>query len=1064
MPRYSDEGLKARYSDEALKGEISPETMQGYLQSPADAIAAPVMAEPLSPVQTHTEGDEAFLKGPDGKIVKVPIGLADRYVAEQGYAPADVIEVEKAKKEAPSAFGAAAKAFLGAAGTLARLPALTNDAIQRTLDEKIGPGAGTAATALSPFTWMGDENRQKYIEETSGRGVRANFSGAVAMVPELLRDGDPVTAAQEAYQKSLDASKREAELFPTLTAVSEGLGQAVFTAPLAAVSAPAGIAGMAAVGAAEGAAYGAASEYDQAMLEGRPVNVENIINSGLLGAAIGGVASGTLTAAGKGLRALGEYAGISGKGTQLADIDKRLAEAKAAYATADDDASKYVFRNEIEKAEFDKEVFDVMQKAGPNPIKQKEAAEAFVNSKVQEVKNALGELKPSDWERMAHPDVSENKVLLHRDNAFDGAADDLTNHVNRLMRQTEDLVEPLRETLPKQEFVKRNLEASAGSIPDVFQSTQQIWKNNKTKLVELQEELGANGLMQTANAKDTLKQFGEAMKRANNAMQLARSPEEAYMAINKLRAELHAKQKFLTESMRKASGGKLSEAQATQVLQKHARSMYLETAEALADPDVFGKQGAWQRLVNGPGTGWVSLIASDQVALKHFVEVVGKDIDGEILGATKGKVHSFLSNLLEPSNRAKEFDDVVRARLNMLESIKTAADIPPATVKQIDEAISSAKEALRVKDTAERVAMKLNLAKRDAELAASKGGMLPSRFIASAMMAAGGPAGMAFSAAYNMPQMYRAASAGFSKGLRAGAAEFLGGPAQLAQMAHATRVRNRAGKHTLMLKVADIMDWFAEGTHLRVKPDSSYKQKVSSVLGKVAKTAETGAKYSPPMWAQAMDNKERRKEYKKKAEVIRQLAANPGLLQEGPIGALADASPDLYMATINEVARRIQAVNDHMPGTTRTSLLKTTESLSAQDLRTGEMLTRVLENPLIVLEDMKEGYLNPDAVKVAHLVAPESFRMARAAFIDLAQSAEEGEYQPTMNQLRQIDFVLGFNGELDGSLEDARIAVLASQTQPPSQGGQSGPPRKAVGAEVAQNAATFSSQISQGIV
>ncbi len=1060
MPRYSDEGLKRRFSDEALQGEVPTEVMQGYLPQASE----PTLEQPLAlpPVQTYTEGDDAFLKGRDGRIVKVPLGLADRYVSEQGYSPADVLEVEKAKKEAPSAFGAAAKAFGGglASGieSVARLPVASFDAMSKLVD-KAAPGAGAAMYAVNPLlAAMGPEEREAFLAATSPSGNRAALAAAADMVPEYASGGNVREGAAKEYYKSLDAAKREHDLFPTLTAVAEGLGQTVGAAPYAAPMPAMGIAGAAGFGAAEGGAFGALSEYDQAALDGRPVNVENIINSGLLGAAIGGVASGTLTAAGKGLKALSNTVDEWSAGTTHKMLDERIGQARKAFTEADDDASKFYFKTEIEQAEFDKKVLQVMEAAGPNPAAQQKAAEKYITEQTTEIKNALGEMKPSDWERMSHPDVSGAKAMLHKEATFEGATDAVTNGVNKLMQNTEDLVEPLRKAPLKKEWVKTNLDNSP-EIPNVFESTQGLIKKTNQSLYDMTEELGGQSVMNTANARSTIKQLKQSMKVTRDKITLANSPEEAYIAADALRRDLHAKQEFLGNAMRRATGGNLQERQALEILHKHVKKAYLDIAEDLADPSTFGKQGAAQRLVNGPGTGWVSLINSDRVALKHFVEIVDRNIDGEITRATKGKVHSYLSSLTDPQNRALEFQSVVRSRVNMLESIKQGyGNLPAETLAQIDDAIATGKKVLNDVDTAEKIAIKLNRFERMQQTEASKGGMLPSRFMMSAMMSAGGAPGMAFAAAYNLPQLYRAASTTAAKGMRAGAAEFLGGPEQLVRWAHATRLRNQAGKHRLMMRVADAMDWLADTSHTRVRPTSGFKKSVAGALGTVAKTAETAAKYSPPIWTSGMDNKEKRSEYKKKAAIVTQLAQNPAMLSDGPMGAVAHVSPDLYRALADESIRRIGVVRDHLPGQTKQVGLKTQESLSQQDVRTGEMLLRVLDDPLVVIEDMKHGYLDYDSVKVAHLVAPESFRMARAAFLDLANN-EEFDFEPTMNQIRQIDFVLGFNGSLDNSMEDVKLSGIA-QTQ---QGGPSGPPRKAVSAEVAQNAETFTSQISNGI-
>jgi hypothetical protein len=180
---------------------------------------------------------------------------------------------------------------------------------------------------------------------------------------------------------------------------------------------------------------------------------------------------------------------------------------------------------------------------------------------------------------------------------------------------------------------------------------------------------------------------------------------------------------------------------------------------------------------------------------------------------------------------------------------------------------------------------------------------------------------------------------------------------------------------------------------------------------------------------------------------------------------MAYVSPDLYRVTSDEIVRRINVVQQFMPGRTRTTILGSQEQMSAQELRTAEMLQRVFENPMSIIDDWQHGYLNPDAVEAAHMTAPKTFEMLRAAFIDLA-TAPDNEFKPSMYQMRQIDSLLGFNGTLDGSMGDAKLAAQVAQEQQEAvQGGGGGGsrgPTKMVSASVAQNAQTFSSQVSQG--
>lgn len=1095
---YSDQGVLAGYSDAGVLGHAPQIQSDLVPTSPApsatETFGAPVEGLPEQVFSTHTEGDLAYLKDEDGKIVRVPVELAAQY-AKQGYQSADAIEVAQAKKEAPSAFGTFVRKLEGgiASGLSAGLsiPTRTYDAWGRILDEKIAPGVSNAMAVSNPLlALLGQQNRDAIIEETTPQALRADINSAVQALPEIFNGGFK-TKFEEEKQKSLEASRREAEVFPTLSAVAQGLGQAVGAAPYAIATGGMSIPGAMAAGAAESAAWGVASEYDDASLEGRPVEVENLINSGLISGAIGAATFGAVAGAGKVFRSMKEDAGKWALGTERKAATERLSQAKKGLSEATDDGSKFAAKTEIEQAEWDLKTIEAMEKAGPNPIKQKEAAEKFVQDQLTEVKNALGELHPNDWRRMAHPDMSGSKVLLHADNAHTGAVDSVTNGLNQFLDDSKVLIDPLRKAKMKKEFIESNFAADGDSIPDVFQSVSGVIKRVEDEVKALRKELGGPemaarvdadgtmkvtaknvptkgppGLLKTEAAKATFKELDFAIKTAKYELKNAKSPAEAYQAADKLRAMLNDKQRFLSDSWAKATGGRLAQRQALEMLKDRVLPLYKETADTLGDVSIFGKQGAAQKLVNGE-QGFVSLINSDRYALKHFVEPVAKEIDGrEIFKATKGKVDSYLKNMLEPSGRDTEFHRVVQDRINFLNSLKTGyTELAPATLKKIDETIASGKKILEDVEIAERVSMKANTFKRMMETQKAQGGMLPSRLIMTTL--AGMGAGPLAAAAWNIGPLFRAASALGTTGIRGAGAELAGGPEQIVRWAHSIRLRNRAGKHNLALKAADLLDYFANGKsadRIKMPKASQFKERVKGAFGKVTQTAETAAKYSPPLWAvhSEEDKKKIKKEVARKAGQMAQLARDPALLGDTPLSTLAYVSPSLYMKTSEELVKRANIVQQFMPGATRSTILGQEEQMSAQELRTAEMLQRVFENPLSIIDDFQHGYLNPDAVEVAHLTAPNTFQMLRAAFVDLA-TAPDNEFKPTRNQLRQVDMLLGFNGTLDGSLEDVKLAITA-QTKPQEQGGGQGSrgPTKMVGAAMSQNSATFSSQITQG--
>jgi hypothetical protein len=1075
MADYQDvaidtDGDEPEYQDVALGAAPPPAQDPVFAQDP-------VPVAPPPPIQTHTEGDLAFLKTPDNKIVSVPRDLASRYVAEQGLQPTSIIEVEKAKREAPGSFGSTVRRYYdniaSAAMMAARAPIAGYDALERVTPDALKPvlQGTTLPGQLEALGLVDQGDREDFLKATSPEGVRENFNAALAMVnPYLPAGADRGAFVASEADRATELRRRETALFPTLTAIADTMGQVVGSAPFGAV-APGGVTGLVAQGITESAIMGVLSEYDQAKIADSTINVEHLINSGLVSAAIGGVVSGAAGGISHVLQGGAKNFDKWAMGTTQKTIDDTLAAAKKGVRDAQTPENALLARAELEKAEFDEKIFAAMKAAGPNTTAQEKAAKEVFDKEVAFRRTAAGELDPQDWEKLASSETTGAQAALHRDNGLKGAAEYFTEKLNKFIDSSEELVEPLKNAVAKKEWVAQNFARSPDDMPDVFKTTGQLLNDANIDIGAIRKELGP--LRSSRAAKATLAELDEAAIRAKNQLSKAASPEEAYVAIDELRDALRRHQGYLgravANSTREAgmAGASPKNIRALEILSERTREMYLKTANALADETLFGVQGATQKLVNGPGTGFVDVIKSDELALKHFVEVVDKAMDGTpIKRATYAKIHAYLSKLDDPKSRVEEFRQVLDTRRRLLQSVKQGygSSFSGDAAKKVNETISLAEEVLSKSDTAEKVAIKLNNFARMAESEASRGAALPSRLLYSTLgMVLGGPAAAAVS--WNLPQIFRAVSSGASKGLKAGAMELAGGEAQLVRWAHATRLKSDQGKHKLMTRLADVLDHVSGSSGIRVRGVSKKARALADATKGMAGGAEAVGKYSPPVWAQTQkDSKEQRKKHRERAALLSSIAADPTQLSDGPLGAVAYVNPSLYRSMLDETANRVAAIQQMFPAGERIGLLKRESTLSEQDVRNGEMLFRVLEDPMIVLEDFTHGFVNPDAVVAAQTIAPNTFQLLRAGFVDLMTN-EDG-LEISSNMLRQIDFLLGFDGELDGSLEDVKIAMMAAvapegEESQPSRGG---PPRVAVGAEVASNAQTYSSKVASGAV
>jgi hypothetical protein len=137
---------------------------------------------------------------------------------------------------------------------------------------------------------------------------------------------------------------------------------------------------------------------------------------------------------------------------------------------------------------------------------------------------------------------------------------------------------------------------------------------------------------------------------------------------------------------------------------------------------------------------------------------------------------------------------------------------------------------------------------------------------------------------------------------------------------------------------------------------------------------------------------------------------------------LAGQAPGVVSAVHAGVASRLEYLSSKMPAGMRHSNLQPhldDVTIPATELLRFARIARAVENPLVIVEDLRAGTLTRETVDVVRDVSPRLYEEVRLlAYEELARSRRPAPYQARL----QLGVLLGI--EADTSLQPARMAML----------------------------------------
>lgn len=875
---------------------------------------------------------------------------------------------------------------------------------------------------------------------TIARGLMAPITGALGALgaagefgrdfaahstPQQFRkDIGYLTGGYEGEQAYLERARAQQEAWPLLSTLSYGVGQAVGMAPaLFAGGAAAATTrlGMAAAGAAEGAAGGILAPYEEASLYNTPVDRSAVLASGLIGAALGGAVGAAAPTIGRVVaRGREGLARVFGRPVQEAveradDAATRAAKAMdAAAAQSADDAIRRVAPDAPEGvAEQVKNVRQQLQslreqvakaadEAGPNPIAKEEAVAKALDNVDSQLRDLAGEITEETWDK----EMSDLAYLHFRDDIIEFATRRMARDLDETLQKTQIATEPVRTTPLKRQLVAKNL-----ADIDAAQAISEAQKRAQARLNKVIEFENSPDFKESKRTVRSLKKIAETSVQTLGEVDNA---ADAYLAEDAARRALLRHVPGLGYASRGPDAVKNTQAQA---LLDWVLPEYEQTAEFLFDPQIWGRQGEIQARVN---RAWVGAIDASHIGIRNFTAPGSRDIFNRIKPrADFDKIRAYLDRLGSASLRDIEFRRILDTQDELLAAIREGYELDGAALKSLDESREAIARMRKTLEVAEDRVYRANIQKKlnDAEL--------------QAIQLGGRTAGALFGLARS--GVRGAVVGGLIPGGTAGALR----TAEAVQtLSDTTRGRLASFVARTLAKLAGADT--AVGKAATKAADTVRRTKMLTPDGeRVAERVRKWALSSAPFGGTAhrlfertrdMSRNEQKQRYRERREILASLQANPEQANAAAakaLGPIIEMNPSMGSLIVMDMLGKLDRLHQAFPGRLELSPAPKAnrDVVSDQELRQAEAMWEATVDPWSVFEDFEKGVVDYDKVAFAREQHPELFEMARAAMLDVMAQLPE---MPPEHVVNQLDLLLGFNGQLAQSYEPGFLARIGS--------------------------------------
>ena len=176
----------------------------------------------------------------------------------------------------------------------------------------------------------------------------------------------------------------------------------------------------------------------------------------------------------------------------------------------------------------------------------------------------------------------------------------------------------------------------------------------------------------------------------------------------------------------------------------------------------------------------------------------------------------------------------------------------------------------------------------------------------------------------------------------------------------------------------------------------------------------------------------RLQQYEKRLDQLSQAVVQPDT--ETRTAGINTAPPELRTTLVSTMDSKLATLQKDMPKPTSSIHGTSMSSLSSEDIRRGNAMWEATMEPLSVFEDFARGDVDPDKVAYAWKQYPGLQKTAQMGVIDMLMTQMSDDERSAVPDatLTQLDYLLGFNGALQGTLEfsfSQRMTAVGEQAK-----------------------------------
>jgi hypothetical protein len=175
--------------------------------------------------------------------------------------------------------------------------------------------------------------------------------------------------------------------------------------------------------------------------------------------------------------------------------------------------------------------------------------------------------------------------------------------------------------------------------------------------------------------------------------------------------------------------------------------------------------------------------------------------------------------------------------------------------------------------------------------------------------------------------------------------------------------------------------------------------------------------------------------YKERLEALTEnaVSSDPARIEAG-LSGLPNVPPALASVVAMDTQERMNALLKDMPKPRQDIRGTAYDSLSSDQLRVANAMWEATTKPLSVFSDFESGAIDYDKVSYAWKQYPGLKQAAQAGLLDAVHSHLSDSERASIpdSTLTQLDYLLGFNGKLQGSVDrefSARVSKIGEEEQ-----------------------------------